>query len=77
MTPEEIHTWLEDNEPPWVFRTVGGRSYKISSRSNVWIPAAYPAMLCAAVTGRGVIMLRMSAIESIHIEHETAVWKAI
>jgi hypothetical protein len=70
MTPEEIHAWLEGNEPPFVFKTIGGRSYKITARSNVWIPAAYPEMLCVAVPGRGIAVIKISTIESVHIEHE-------
>jgi hypothetical protein len=78
MTPEEIRAWLEGNEPPFVFKTIGlrraqssrGRSYKITARSNVWVPAAYPEMLCVAVPGKGIIIIKISTIESVHIEHE-------
>jgi hypothetical protein len=70
MTPEEIRGWLEGNEPPFVFKTICGRSYKITARSNVWIPAAYPEMLCVAVPGKGIIIIKISTIESVHIEHE-------
>jgi hypothetical protein len=71
MTPTEIHMWLE-NEPPFVFKTIGGRSYKITARSNVWIPDAYPEMLCLAVIGKGIAVIRISTIESVHLEHEMA-----
>ena len=70
MTPEEIRAWLEGNEPPFVFKTISGRLYKITARSNVWIPAAYPEMLCVALPGAGIIIIKISTIESVHIEHE-------
>ena len=70
MTPEETRAWLEGNEPPFVFKTIRGRSYKITARSNVWIPAAYPEMLCVAVPGEGIIIIKISTFESVHIEHE-------
>jgi hypothetical protein len=70
MTADEVHAWLEDNEPPWVFRTTGGRSYRITDRANAWIPAAYPEMLCVAVVSRGITLLKISTIESFHVEHD-------
>jgi hypothetical protein len=73
MMPETIHTWLEENEPPFVVGTIGGRSYTIPARSNFWIPEAYPAVLCVALTGRGIIIIRMATIESLQLEHEMAV----
>jgi hypothetical protein len=72
LTPTEIHTWLEENEPPFVLKTIGGRSYKIPDRPNLWIPDAYPEMLCLAVIGKGIVVLKISTIESVHIEHEMA-----
>jgi hypothetical protein len=72
MTPQDIHTWLHNTEPPFTIKTIGGRSYEIHDRSNFWVPDPYPEMLCLALTGRGVIVIRMSTIESIHLEHETA-----
>ena len=72
MTPEVFQAWLEDSEPPFTIKTTGGRSYDIPARSNFWIPEPYPAVICLALTGRGVIILRMSTIESIHTEHEMA-----
>jgi hypothetical protein len=70
MTADEVHAWLEDNEPPWVFKTAGGRSYRITDRANVWIPAAYQEMLCVAVVGKGITLIKISALESFHIEHD-------
>jgi hypothetical protein len=74
MTPDEMHGWLEGwlegegNEPPFVLKTIGGRSYEITARANVWLPDAYPDMLCVAVLGRGIAVIRIATIESIHIE---------
>jgi hypothetical protein len=67
MTPDEIHAWLEDTEPPFVIKTIGGRTYEIPARSNFWAPPSYPEVLCLALTGRGVIVLRSTTIESIHL----------
>jgi hypothetical protein len=72
MTPDELQAWLEDNEPPFVFKTKGGRSYRVTDRANVWIPAAYPAMVCVGITGRGITMIKVSAIECVQIEHDVA-----
>jgi hypothetical protein len=73
MTPDEIHSWFEGNGPPFVLKTTGGRSYRITDRANVWIPAAYQETLCVAVTGKGISLIKISAIESVHIEHDVAV----
>jgi hypothetical protein len=72
MTPEVFQAWLEDSEPPFTIKTTGGRSYDVPARSNFWAPESYPEVVCLALTGRGVIILRMSAIESVHTEHEMA-----
>jgi hypothetical protein len=72
MTPDEMQAWLEENEPPFVFRTTGGRLYRITDKANVWLPAAYQTTLCLAVTGKGIALVKISAIESIHIEHDVA-----
>ena len=72
MTPDEIHTLLAESEPPFTIATKGGRSYRVASRSDVWVPDAYPDMLCLVIAGKGIVVLRASAIESIQVEHDPA-----
>lgn len=71
MPVEELHALLE-SEPPFAIMTKGGRSYHITDRKSVWAPEAYKDMFCLAVPGKGIVVLRANAIESIQIEHETA-----
>jgi hypothetical protein len=72
VTPDEIQVWFEENDPPFVLKTQGGRSYRITNKANVWLPVAYQTMLCVAVVGRGITMIKISAIKSIQIEHDVA-----
>jgi hypothetical protein len=72
MTDKELHALLGESEPPFTIATRGGRSYHITDRANVWAPELYQDMLCVAVPGKGIVVLRVNAIESLQIEHDTA-----
>ena len=73
MNPDEFRLWLEQNEPPYEFKTHGGRSYRIGHQANVWIPGDYEGRVCVSVPGKGIIMLRLSSIEGVQLEHDVAV----
>jgi hypothetical protein len=68
MTTQEINVFLRDVEPPFIIKTTGGRSYEIPARANFWVPDPYPGMLCVALNGKGVIVIRTSSIESVELD---------
>ena len=72
MDPDELRTLLDESEPPFTIETKGGRSYRITDRANVWTPEAYKAMLCVAIPAKGIVVLRLAAIEGVHIENDVA-----
>lgn len=72
MNPDELRTLIDESEPPFTIETKGGRSYRVTDRANVWTPAAYQAMLCVAIPAKGIVVLRLSAIEGVHIENDVA-----
>jgi hypothetical protein len=72
MGPDELVTLLDESGPPFTIETKGGRSYRITDRANVWIPEAYKAMVCVAIPAKGIVVLRLSAIEGVHIENDVA-----
>lgn len=69
MTTDELHFFLENNDPPFTIRTHGGRSYIVNDRANLWVPEPYEGLFCITVLGKGLIVVRQSSIESIQIEH--------
>jgi hypothetical protein len=71
VTDQEMHALLGETEPPYTIATRGGREYQVTDRANVWAPELHQDMLCVAVPGKGIVVLRTSAIESLHIEHDT------
>jgi hypothetical protein len=70
--PDEILTLLDESEPPFTIETKGGRSYHITDRASVWIPETYKAMLCIAIPAKGIVVLRLSAIEGVRVENDVA-----
>jgi hypothetical protein len=72
MNSDELRVLLEETAPPFTIATRGGRSYHITDRANIWAPENFPAMLCVAIPGKGLVVLRASEVESLQIEHETA-----
>jgi hypothetical protein len=72
MLPDELRTLLDESMPPFTIATKGGRSYRVTDRANVWTPEHLKEMVCVVEPGKGLVVLRASAIESLQIEHDTA-----
>jgi hypothetical protein len=68
MTSTELHALIEETDPPYTIATRSGRWYQITDRRQVWPPPEFGEMICLAVPGKGVLVLRASAVESIQID---------
>lgn len=69
MMHDEFRDWVENNDPPFVIKTQSGRSYLITDSAHIWMPPEYEGLACLVVRDKGVIVLRLASIESIHLEH--------
>jgi hypothetical protein len=70
MSIEEMYDLLVDSEPPFTISTKGGKTYHVADRRHFWIPEDYKEFLCLVPTGKGLIFVRLSSIESVQTEHE-------
>jgi hypothetical protein len=70
MGPEDFRKMIEGHQvaTPFVIEAEGGRSYTISDPTDIHIPNAYPNTVILCLRERGLILLRLDEIESLHPE---------
>jgi hypothetical protein len=72
MSIEGMYDLLVRSEPPFTISTKGGQTYHVADRRHFWIPEDYKEFLCLVPTGKGLIFVRLSSIESVQTEHEVS-----
>jgi hypothetical protein len=72
MTAEEFQTIMANATYPVHLKTMGGNAYEIRDAHAYWVPSVYPNLVCLAVPNRGVTWFKVSAIESLGVEHEVS-----
>ena len=74
MKPSDFKEMIEKEEfQPFVIKTKGGRSYPVRHPSSIWLPMDdYDSVVCVAVRGKGITLLDIASIESMHMELDLA-----
>lgn len=72
MAPEAFREFIAEATFPLMIQTRGGETYSVSGPHSLWLPPEYPSTVFVARTGRGVALLSIDAVDSIHPEHEFA-----
>lgn len=58
---------------PFVIKTKGGRSYPVRHQSSIWLPVDdYESVVCVAVKGKGITLIDIDSVESMHLELDLA-----
>ena len=74
MKFDDLRSMLDkDAFQPFLIKAKGGRSYPVRHESSIWMPTDdFESLVCVAVRGKGVTLLDIESIESVHIEVELA-----
>ena len=73
MTPKALHALIDGNGSfrPFVLKTKSGGLYAINDSSQLWFPGPYSETVCIVLTGQGITVLDIAAIEAVKLEVET------